>query len=310
MRVKLGLCFPGRQSRDSRMAAVTGVLIAGVGCAQMLGFDDLEDKPGPACNTGNIGGGTAANGIADVAEAPAVDSMQLPSAAADAGGPSEAKATSCGLSTAVAIPIAAILDQYNGRAYFFLESQYILYDLEARSIADGYPKPIASYCPGVWEDGTDAAARWRADGIDAAITWHNGKIYFFKGSEYAKFAVAKDGVTLDGKRSIQGYWHGLWTSGVDAAVTWYDGKVYFFKGSEYASYDMVNDEVDPGHPKPIASKWHGLWESGIDGAMMWYNGKAYFFKGSEYVRYDIAADRVDDGYPTAISAFWADIGCK
>ena len=116
----------------------------------------------------------------------------------------------------------------------------------------GYPKPITQQTwPGmIW-----------TDGIDAAVNWGNGKIYFFKGGQYIRYDIEDDSADSGFPRSInQQTWPGLiWTDGFDDVVNWGNGKVYFFKGSEYIRYDIVNDKADIDYPKKIdGSSWPGL----------------------------------------------------
>lgn len=144
--------------------------------------------------------------------------------------------------------------------------------------------------------------------VPVTSVWPNGKVYFFKGSQYDRYDVATDKVDTGYPKPISGNWPGFpasFAAGVNAAVMWTNGKAYFFKGSEYIRYDVAADKVDAGYPKPISGNWPGVFTSGIDAAVVWPdNGKAYFFKGSQYQRYDIAADKVDTGYPKPISGNW------
>jgi hypothetical protein len=144
-------------------------------------------------------------------------------------------------------------------------------------------------------------------GLNAAVVWNNGKVYFFKGNQYMRYDIAADQVDPGYPKPIAGNWPGLWKSNIGAAVVWPNGKAYFFKGSQYMRYDIATDKVDVGYPKPIAGNWPGFpatFTSGVSAAVVWNNGKAYFFKGSQYIRYDIAADQVDPGYPKPISGNW------
>jgi hypothetical protein len=149
-------------------------------------------------------------------------------------------------------------------------------------------------------------------GIDAAVNWGDGKVYFFRGPNYIRFDVAADRVDPGYPRPIAGNWAGFDTAGfdkgIDAAVNLGDGKVYFFRGDEYIRFDIGDDRVDPGYPAKIAANWHGMrkagFDRGIDSIVKWDNGKAYIFRGDEYVRYDITNDRVDPGYPVKITANW------
>jgi hypothetical protein len=143
--------------------------------------------------------------------------------------------------------------------------------------------------------------------VDSAVAWNNGKIYFFKGSEYARYDIDEDRLDEGYPRAISSGWPGLWKEGVHAGVLLPSGKAYFFRGDEYIRYDAAADKADPGYPKKIKDGWKGVWADGIDAALFnMLNGKLYFFKGSQYVRYDVSADRVDPGYPLPIGPNWPD----
>ncbi|MCX6581039.1 MAG: hemopexin repeat-containing protein [Candidatus Aminicenantes bacterium] len=184
----------------------------------------------------------------------------------------------------------------NGKAYFFKGNRYVRYDIPTDRTDPGYPKFINNEnWPGL---------PWK-NGIDTAVNWDNGKVYFFKGNRYIRYDIAADRIDPGYPKFINNEtWPGLpWTNSIDAAVNWGNGKAYFFKGNQYVRYDIPADRTDPGYPKFINNEnWPGLpWTYGIDAAVNWGNGKAYFFKGNQYVRYDIATDRVDAGYPKFIS---------
>jgi len=194
------------------------------------------------------------------------------------------------------------------KAYLFRDTRYLQYDITRDRVDPGYPRTIAGNWPGFVETGFDV-------GVDTAINWGNGKIYFFLGAEYIRYDVAADRVDPGYPLPIAGNWPGIreafssWIGlRVFAAINWGNGKAYFFNGSRYVRYDIAADRVDPGYPLPIAGYWPGLAEAGFaggfDAAINWGNGKVYFFKGRNYVRYDIAADRVDPGYPLRIAGNW------
>ena len=97
-------------------------------------------------------------------------------------------------------------------------------------------------------------------GIDAAL-WResNGKIYFFKGSQYVRFSNVSDGVDAGYPKPIAGNWNGLpasFTSGIDAALMREDNhKIYFFKGRKYVRYSDVDNTMDAGYPAYINTNW-------------------------------------------------------
>jgi matrix metalloproteinase-14 (membrane-inserted) len=69
---------------------------------------------------------------------------------------------------------------------------------------------------------------WAA-GIDAAYNMGNGKVYFFKGTEYIRYDLKE-------KNSDEGYpveisrgWQGV--SKADAIADWENGKIYIFKNN-------------------------------------------------------------------------------
>lgn len=143
--------------------------------------------------------------------------------------------------------------------------------------------------------------------VAPSSVWPNGKVYFFKGSQYARYDVKDDKVDPGFPSPIAGKWPGFppsFAAGIDAVLMWNNGKAYFFKGTEYLRYDIATDKTDPNYPRSIAANWPGLWTGGIDAGVTWNNGKAYFFKGSQYMRYDILADKVDSAYPRAIKDGW------
>lgn len=189
------------------------------------------------------------------------------------------------------------------KVYLFKGSEYLRYSGDDAD--DGYPLPIAGNWPGFPDS-------WSSSGIDAAINWHAGKVFFFKGGEYLRYNMAAGTADPGYPRPIAGNWRGFpaaWaSSGIDAAVNWGDGKVYFFKGGNYLRYNIAEDGVAPGYPRSIAGNWPGFpraWSSGIDAAVNWEQGKVYFFKGDRYLRYDIAQDRVDAGFPRPVAGNWA-----
>lgn len=170
--------------------------------------------------------------------------------------------------------------------YMFKGSQYAKFTGDDPD--DYYPRPIV----GSWNG---LPASWSA-GINAAVNWGNGKVYFFSGREYLRFDIAADRVDTGYPRSIGGSWNGFptaWSSGVSGAVNWGAGKVYFFRGGEYLRFDIATDKVDAGYPRPIARNLEGFpqeWSSGMDAAVNWGDGRVYFFKGDRYLRYDVAPD--------------------
>jgi hypothetical protein len=162
--------------------------------------------------------------------------------------------------------ISAAVDLGNGNVYFFKGPEYLRFNIPAKRVDDGYPRPVAGNWPGF----PDA---W-ASGFDAAINWGNGKLYFFRGGQYLRYDIAYDRVDNGYPRALNAetwpHWPSTWNSGINAAVNWGNGKAYFFKGEQYLRYDIAVDTVDHDYPRPIAGNWPGLIEAlphGVDAAI-------------------------------------------
>jgi len=140
---------------------------------------------------------------------------------------------------------AALFRDSNNKLYFFKGNQYVR--LTGSKMDSGYPKPIAGNWSGL--------PTHFNDGIDAAfLRKSNGKIYFFKGSEFVRMT----GSSMDAgyPKPIKDSW-GVpddWSDGIDAALMRRDnGKVYFFKGQDYIRF-KTTQQLDPGYPKAIANE--------------------------------------------------------
>jgi hypothetical protein len=185
-----------------------------------------------------------------------------------------------------------ILYPASAKLYFFRGSDYFRLTLATNTVdtSSSYPKPIAGNWTGVW-----------TDGIDAAVTWKNGKIYFFKGDNYIQYDIAADRADSGYPKNTVLNWSGLWPDGMNAAINVDNSKAYFFKGTHYIRYDMATNRADPGFPRAIAADFPGVWEDGVDAAVYIGSGKVYFFKGALYLRYDIYAKKVDFTSPQPIA---------
>ncbi|THJ17241.1 MAG: hypothetical protein CAF42_002345 [Nitrospira sp. CG24B] len=176
----------------------------------------------------------------------------------------------------------------------------------------------------------DARAQLTGSDKLVPVVWNNGKVYFFQGSEYARYDVAQDKADSDDgsghsyPRPIQGSWSGLFQENMDAAVFWpapppggaENKKVaYFFKGNQFMRYDVEADQADAAdgagraYPQPISLKWPGIWADRVDAVVVWpvpRDGRtvAYFFRDNQYIRFDVKRHRADLGYPKPIADHW------
>ncbi len=193
----------------------------------------------------------------------------------------------------------------SAKVFFFRGDRYLRYDAATDRCDEGYPLSIGDYWPGMRGAGFD-------QGVQAAVNWGNGKLYFFKGDQYVRYDVATDRVDDGYPMSIAASWTGFNAAGFDrdlsGAVRWDERIAYFFKGNQYLRYDIVADRVDEGYPRLIGDSWPGLAAAGFDRDLRapidWTNGSAYLFKGNQYVRYDMVNDRSAEGYPLSISDYW------
>ncbi len=159
----------------------------------------------------------------------------------------------------------------NSKVYFFSGSEYSRYDALLDRVDSGYPKPIAGNWPGVAGTGFE-------HGIDAALNWGNGQVYWFKGSQYVRLSFAVGtGWAMDAgyPKQIGGNWPGVagtgFEHGIDAAINWGNGNRYWFRADQYIR--MIEDSagtktMDAGYPKPMAGNWAGV-PTGVDAAVEW-----------------------------------------
>ncbi|MEU0084734.1 hemopexin repeat-containing protein [Streptomyces sp. NPDC006274] len=160
--------------------------------------------------------------------------------------------------------IDAVVTWPDGFAYFFKGPRYVGWDATDETVdADFYPHDTAEQWP--------ALPASFAAGMDAAINWGDGRAFFFKGSKYVCYHIAKDFVDhAIYPRDISEGWPDFpaaFMSGVDGAVNWGNGSAYFFKGASYLNYDIENSVVRPGYPLPVTApgKWPELVRAGFTG---------------------------------------------
>ncbi|WP_267483583.1 photopexin PpxA [Photorhabdus aegyptia] len=192
----------------------------------------------------------------------------------------------------------------NTNTYFFLNSENIKYNDPLNNIDTGYPQPIRTNWPNL-------PIEFQRH-IDDVINL-NGCLYFFKGSQYLKFDIAKAQV-IDGPKPIIEGWPGLagteFENGIDAATEWIDTKrdiVCFFKGKECINYTVSSHTIDQ---KTIAERWritgeYAKFSANLDAAILWRNTGyfIYLFKGNEYLRLHLMLNSLY-GKPELIQTKW------
>lgn len=151
--------------------------------------------------------------------------------------------------------IDAAVEWPGDKVYFFKGNQYLRYDITANRAETGYPLEIGAFWNGLAPHGFDA-------GIEAAVNWGNGKVYFFKGGQYLRYDVEGDHIDEGYPLPIAGSWPGFveagFADGIDTVINWGNGKAYFFRGDQYLRYDIAADAVDPDYPRNIDEGWPGL----------------------------------------------------
>jgi len=190
----------------------------------------------------------------------------------------------------------------------------------------GYPDSADSGYP---QDITDKWVGANLDQPDAVFQRiSNGKIYFFKGTQYWRLTDkyllgypannVSDTVDAGYPQNILEKW-GI--PGVIVAIFQRaDGKIYAFTGSVYyrITDKYLNDNVtdkslpdvpDAGYPQNIADKWLGV-PVPFQAAFYRENHLIYFFAGGQYYRirdkyfFNLPADAVENGYPQNVVDKW------
>ncbi|XP_071493427.1 matrix metalloproteinase-24-like [Diadema antillarum] len=157
---------------------------------------------------------------------------------------------------------------------------------------EGYPVKIDSFWNGL------------PSKIDAAYERYDGKLLFFKGSDYWVY---------EGIDQVPGYPRQTYELGlpddVDGALPWgRTGKTYFFKGEQYWRFDEYRKRVDHGYPKSIKANWLGV-PHNIDAVFRYndgYSWNTYFIRNRKYWRFDESRSQVDLGFPKSFSVDWMD----
>lgn len=168
--------------------------------------------------------------------------------------------------------VDAVVNWPDGYVYFFKGPRYVRWDATNDTVD-------ASFYPHDTADTWTALPASFAAGMDAAVNWGDGRVFFFKGPKYVRYDIEGDIVDHNiYPRDISEGWSDFpaaFKQGVDAVVNWGNGSAYFFKGGSYLNYDVTNGKVRPGYPLPITEpgKWPELvragFTSGIDDVIEW-----------------------------------------
>ncbi|WP_020405382.1 alkaline phosphatase family protein [Hahella ganghwensis] len=144
-----------------------------------------------------------------------------------------------------------------GTSYYFLTTgEYINYDNIGDKVRSGYPKPI--------NNATWPGLEPYKNQIEAALRWHNQKVYFFlNNGDYIRYDIDRDAVDSGYPKPINdSTWPGMgdYARDITAAVKWNDSRGYIFlTGQRYLRYSISDDRVDDGYPKAVNNgTWPGL----------------------------------------------------
>ncbi|WP_338090104.1 hemopexin repeat-containing protein, partial [Photorhabdus heterorhabditis] len=188
----------------------------------------------------------------------------------------------------------------NISSYFFLNEENIKFNNQCLNTYMGYPHPIGKD----WPNLPTGFQRYIDDVINL-----NGFLYFFKGSLYLKFDIAKAQV-VDGPNFIIDGWPGLkgteLENGIDAAIELTTNTVCFFKGRHCIDYTI---DLHTIKTSTISDRWgmtgkYAKFSSNLDAIISWpdIDGNfIYFFKGDSFIRFDPNLNALDAG-PIIISS--------
>ncbi|MCC8386413.1 photopexin B [Photorhabdus laumondii subsp. laumondii] len=170
----------------------------------------------------------------------------------------------------------------NSHVYLFLNADNARYNEISKKSDIAYPQPISNDWP-------DLPIEFQRH-IDDVINL-NGYLYFFKGSQYAKFDIAKAKV-IDGPKFIADGWPGLkgteFENGIDAATEFTTNIVCFFKGSDCIDYAVNSHTIKR---KSISDRWeitkkHTEFSKNLDAVTWRINSAIALFKDNHYIAFN------------------------
>jgi len=145
--------------------------------------------------------------------------------------------------------ISATGDDLSRKLYLFNRDKYLRFDVDSKTIDEGYPKKISEGWPGV-----------TFERVDAVLNAGGDTLYFFLGNQYIRFNMLTNHAEEGYPDLISKRWVGVTFDRIDAAVYWGNAKVYFFRGSQHIRYDMINYRADAGYPKFIIGNYVEDWK--------------------------------------------------
>ncbi|MCC8466609.1 fucose-binding lectin II, partial [Photorhabdus bodei] len=166
--------------------------------------------------------------------------------------------------------------------YLFLNADNGRYNDTLHTVDTNYPQPISNDWP-------DLPIEFHRH-IDDVINL-NGYLYFFKGSQYVEFNIAKAKVT-DGPKFIADGWPGLkgteFENGIDAAIELTTNIVCFFKGNDCIDYAVNSHSIKR---KSISDRWevtkkHPAFSKNLDAAAWRINSAIALFKDNHYITFN------------------------
>lgn len=139
-------------------------------------------------------------------------------------------------------------ERLDRKLFIFRQDRVLRYDLDEMKTDEGYPKLISEAFPGM-----------PFPRVDAALVTGFDSVYFFFGSQYARFNPVTNRFDEGYPQPIASRWVGLTFDRIDSAVYWGGGKVFFFKGDQHIRYDLSNYRSDPGFPKYTIGNYVSDW---------------------------------------------------
>ncbi|MGV7959753.1 fucose-binding lectin II [Photorhabdus tasmaniensis] len=179
----------------------------------------------------------------------------------------------------------------NQQVYLFFNSDNSRYNETLKKQDTGYPQPISNDWPNL-------PVEFQRH-IDDVINL-NGSLYFFKGSQYLKFDIAK-ALVSEGPRFIADGWPGLkgteFENGIDAATELTTDIVYFFKDSDCIEYAVNSHTIKR---KSISDRWgttgkYSQFNTNLDAVLWRMNSRIDLFKDGHYVRFNLKSNTIDYG---------------